>query len=120
VPAGFRVPEEPVNPLALTISEGNTGALVADRNGSPRREDASRTEASGGRPHGSDSPAGAGAEDPRLETLMQENAQLQQKVKDITRKAIFGGVAAAGVGLAAGMFIESETSDKPVPPAENT
>jgi hypothetical protein len=41
---------------------------------------------------------------------------LRKKVKDITTKAIIGGVAAVGVGLAAGMLIESKTGEQPPGP----
>jgi hypothetical protein len=125
LPADFRFPAGPVHPLALMVLEGHpgtgagatvTGAAGAGANGSAHRDERVPTDAQGDRPHAAGGQATADPADPRLEDLIEENARLRKKVKDITTKAIIGGVAAVGVGLAAGMLIESKTGEQPPGP----
>lgn len=123
LPADFRVGSDTVAPLALMIPEGNPGPGGADPirngtgghgvNGAPHREEIVPASGNGEPPQGPRHQEHSGPVDSRLDDLMRENARLQKKVKDITAKAIAGGVAAAGVGLVAGMLIEGGSGDPP-------
>jgi hypothetical protein len=83
-------------------SEAGDGA-----EGATRREGEARTDADGNGPRGSASRESAAADESRLEALAEENARLRKNLKEATAKAVLGGIAAAGVGLAAGLLIES-------------
>jgi hypothetical protein len=124
LPTDFRSPAEPL-PSAALVPEGSQGGTGTGANGagaagngasgSDPREEGVPADADGSRPHGTGQHASAGPADSRMEDLIQENARLKSKIKDVTTKAIAGGVAAAGMGLVAGMLIEGGTDDSSRP-----